>query len=72
MRRPLTPLAKRRVARGLKQQELAALMHVASSTVHSWESGTFRPEPDKYAKLAQLLGVTPDDVVEMIESCSAA
>lgn len=67
MKRPLSPLARHRVARGLKQQDLAALMRVKPSTIHSWESGKFRPEPDRISKLAQHLGVEPLRVVELIE-----
>jgi ribosome-binding protein aMBF1 (putative translation factor) len=66
-RRPLSPLARYRVARGLKQQDLAALMRVEPSTIHSWESGKFRPEPDRISKLAQHLGINPLEVVELIE-----
>ena len=68
-RKQMSPLARHRAARGFTQKDLAAVMQVEPSTVHSWEAGKYRPEPSKYAKLAQFLGVEPLQVAELIDQC---
>lgn len=45
-----------RVAKGLSQNELAALLHVCQGTIWGWESGTFRPCLESFESLAAQLG----------------
>lgn len=46
-----------RLRRGLTQDEVAAELGVAASTVARWESGTHRPWPKHSDRLAELYGV---------------
>ena len=49
-----------RQAKGLTQQELAQMSHVALPTVGLWERGGHLPSYRRKVFLAELLGVDPD------------
>jgi transcriptional regulator with XRE-family HTH domain len=55
------------MARGMTQQELARRLHVQPSTVHGWESGKFRPEPERIKSLADELRIEPLRVTELLD-----
>ncbi|MEU3410176.1 helix-turn-helix domain-containing protein [Streptomyces sp. NPDC006658] len=61
-------LAERRVARGYSQEEFAALLGVATSTVVRWESGRSAPRPYQRPRMAELLGMSRADLDELLSS----
>lgn len=48
--------------KGLKQIELAKLIGVAPQAISSWERNTSRPNPLRYSKIAEALGVSVSDL----------
>lgn len=54
-------LAELRHDRGLKQEELADILHLSKSTISSYERGQQLPPLDKY-EIAANLGIKPDSV----------
>lgn len=56
----LTALRK---LRGLTQEELSEKIGVTRQTVSKWETGESLPDIEKSAALAELFGVTLDDLV---------
>jgi transcriptional regulator with XRE-family HTH domain len=66
MSKHLSPLARHRMARGLTQKKLAAIMDVRPSTVCAWEQGKYRPEADRIPELANHLGIEPIKVAELL------
>jgi tetratricopeptide (TPR) repeat protein/DNA-binding XRE family transcriptional regulator len=59
-------LAQRRKALGLTQENLAALLSVATSTVVRWERGQSEPLPWIQPKLARMLKVPADGLGELL------
>jgi len=47
---------------GLKQGELAKLLHIGQSTVAMWESGKANPTVDKLPELARIFGCSIGDL----------
>jgi transcriptional regulator with XRE-family HTH domain len=65
-RTPLRRLIRRfRKRAKLTQSELARLVCVSRSTVHGWESGRHEPEPPRLRALAQLLGLSSAECLEL-------
>ncbi|MBU1397046.1 MAG: helix-turn-helix domain-containing protein [Gammaproteobacteria bacterium] len=63
---PLGVRIKRlRIASGLTQGQLAALIGISSTAVGNWESGEFLPKVRYLAKLAGALGI---DVSELLDA----
>lgn len=72
-------LKKYRIARGLKQIDVANAMQISKSTYSSYESGRRLPDATKIGKLAEILGVTSDvllgtehltdNIYEQLEHC---
>ena len=60
-------LAQRRKAMGSSQEELAERLGVDRSTIVRWERGTTAPQPWARPKLAELLGVSVDQLEELLE-----
>ena len=60
---PLPRLRELRRSRGLSQKELGELAKVASGTVYRLENGLRGAYPGTVRKLANALGVTPEDLV---------
>ncbi len=56
-----------RKARGLSQEELADAVGVSRQAVSKWELGESQPEVDKVVLLAQVLGVTTDQLLLGVE-----
>ena len=52
-----------RTEKGLSQEELAEQMGVSRQSVSKWETGQSVPDLDKIIKLADLFGVTVDELV---------
>ena len=53
-----------RVQKNLSQEQLADALGVSRQSVSKWETGASVPELDKLVLLAQLFGVTLDDLVQ--------
>ena len=53
----------RSAAAGISQEELANLLEVSRQSVSKWETGASIPDVEKLIKLAQLFGVTLDELV---------
>jgi len=70
MPRPITgetPLARLRVAAGLSQHQLAErLVSVSVPGIHRWETGRTRPGVDILPRLASILGVSIETLVQAI------
>lgn len=56
-------IAKLRSARGMTQDELSAKLFVSRDLVSKWETGARRPDWQTVEKLADVFGVTPDEIV---------
>ena len=56
-------LAMLRKARGMTQQEVADRLGVSNKTVSKWESGGGFPDITVLPALAELYGVTADDIL---------
>jgi transcriptional regulator with XRE-family HTH domain len=59
-------LARRRRAVGLTQERLAEVLRVERSTVTRWESGKAGPQPWIRPRLAEVLGVTAEELSELL------
>lgn len=64
-------IKKLREQKGLSQTELAKRVGVTSGMVSFYESGRSYPRMDKIEKLAQVLGVTPQELLTKPSSKSA-
>ena len=52
-----------RTAKGLSQLELAEQLEVSRQSVSKWETGQSVPDLDKLIKLADLFGISVDELV---------
>lgn len=59
-------LAIARKAAGYTQETLAEVLYVDRSTVNRWEAGLHAPVPYLWPKLAKLLGVTRERLIELL------
>ncbi|GGM78248.1 hypothetical protein GCM10012275_56110 [Longimycelium tulufanense] len=57
---------------GYTQEKFAAALEVAASTVVRWESGNHEPQPHLRPKMAKLLGVTLDELIELLYGSPAS
>lgn len=55
-------LRAERARSDLSQEELATRSGISTAAVLSYESGTYIPGADKVCALAEVLGVTPNDL----------
>lgn len=53
-----------RKAAGISQEELAARLGVSQVAISQWESGRTHPAFEKIIRLADILGVTIDELVK--------
>lgn len=53
-----------RTKRGLSQADLAKILGLAPSAVSNWEQGTREPNIENLTKIAIVLDVTVDDLIE--------
>lgn len=65
-------LARARKAAGLTQEDLAHLVGVDRSTVGRWEAGETEPQPWVRRKLARHLGVTAEQIDEILDDAPPA
>ncbi len=56
-------IKERRIAKGLTQEQLAAIMKTERSTVAKWEAGGSMPRADKLVILADVLNCTVDELL---------
>lgn len=49
---------------GKRDADVAKLSGVATATLSSWKSGAYTPKLDKLRKIAAVLDVTIDDLIE--------
>ena len=52
-----------RTEKGLSQSELGRLCGVSNKAVSKWEMGAAKPRPEKLAKLAEIFGVTIEELL---------
>ena len=57
-------LKKRRIAKGLTQEELARELNVTQAAVTQWELGLTKPKIPLLIKLANVLACTVDDLLQ--------
>jgi transcriptional regulator with XRE-family HTH domain len=65
-------LAAKRKAAGFSQEQLADLLKVSISTVARWESGETAPQPWNRPRLAHLLGISLDQLDELLVEDNAS
>ena len=56
-------LRKYRIATGLSQKELAGKLFVSQQAVARWETDKATPNPETLVKLAEIFGVTTDELL---------
>ena len=56
-------ICRLRSAAGMSQEELAAKLEVSRQSVSKWETGASVPDVEKLVKMAELFGVTLDELV---------
>ncbi len=61
-------IKKLRKKLAITQKELAQLVEVTPLSVTFWETGKYKPTPDKVAKIKELAEKTKQDVRTMLES----
>jgi transcriptional regulator with XRE-family HTH domain len=60
-------LQKLRELAVLTQAELAEKVEVSATTISHWETGSKRPRASNIRKLAEALGVSPQDILVAIQ-----
>jgi ribosome-binding protein aMBF1 (putative translation factor) len=65
-------LRQLREARQWSQEELAARSGVALATIAKLEAGAIRPQPTVLRRLAQALGLTPEDLARQLSEARRA
>lgn len=63
----MTPFETKRKAAGFTQAGVASRLKISQSAVGKWDRGIAKPSPRFYPKLSKLLGVKPDEMVELFE-----
>lgn len=61
-------LAEHRIRCAMTQEFVAEAMGVSRQAVSKWENGTADPSTSNLLKLAQLYGVTPEDLIRSIRA----
>jgi transcriptional regulator with XRE-family HTH domain len=56
-------ICRLRAAAGMSQEELAAKLEISRQSVSKWETGASVPDVEKLVKMAELFGVTLDELV---------
>lgn len=56
-------LYEKRTEKGLSQAELGALLGVSNKAVSKWENGAAKPQTAKLVRLAEILGVTVEELL---------
>lgn len=55
-------LKEARNKKGLKQEDVASLIKVSKQTYLKWENGTTEPKASQVYALANVLGITPNEI----------
>lgn len=63
-------LQRLREEAGLSQKELAEKLHVVRQTVSKWEKGLSVPDADMLLQIAEVFGVTPNELLDVDEVSS--
>jgi transcriptional regulator with XRE-family HTH domain len=58
-----TPMQRARLARGLRQRDVAEALEVETPTIQRWETGARTPNAKDLAKLADVLEVSVDELL---------
>jgi DNA-binding XRE family transcriptional regulator/tetratricopeptide (TPR) repeat protein len=61
-----SPLAVRRKVCGYTQEQFAAALMVATSTVRRWEKGTVTPQAWQQPRICRLLQISPDELAHIL------
>lgn len=56
-------LKRLRKEKHMSQSQLAELVDMSQATIASWETGTRKPDTSMILRLAELLGVTTDEIL---------
>lgn len=56
-------IAELRKAKGMTQQELADMLNLSNKTVSKWETGSGSPDISNLPILADILGITVDELL---------
>ena len=56
-------LYEKRTAKGLSQAELGAILGVSNKAVSKWENGAAKPQTEKLLRLAEILGVSVEELL---------
>lgn len=67
----MTELKRRRVEKGMTQEQLAAAVGVVQSSIANWESGSRKPDIMALIQLAKILDCTADDLLVDIKEKEA-
>ena len=67
----MTAIKKFRIAKGMTQEELAAIMGTSQAAVGMWETGARMPRADKLPKLAEVLGCSVPRRISHAKDCKA-
>lgn len=60
---PSDNIRRLRLLKGITQRQLAVILGVSSKTVSKWETGTGQPTIDQIVSLAQVFGVSTDELL---------
>ena len=64
-------IKKFRAASGLSQKSLADALYVSQQAVGKWERGDSTPNPDTVVRIAQIFGITTDELLGQVEKGTA-
>lgn len=62
----MTPLKRKRLALDLTQEQLAKKIGVTKAGYSGWETGRRTPEAGQYGPIAKALGITKEEVVDLV------
>lgn len=60
-------IRKYRIKKGMTQEELSDVLHIARPTVTCWETGVNSPRADMLLKIASVLSCSVDDLLRSDE-----
>ena len=63
-----SPIAQRRIALGMTQQQLAEAVSSTQQTIAQWEQGKRDPRISSLLKLADALNCTVDELIQINDS----
>lgn len=64
----MTDFERKRLSVGLSQTEIARKVGVDPSTVSRWEAGETTPQPACFPKLAEIFGMTAEEVTHLFDA----